>query len=62
MLRTKKWKLVHFVDSDQGQLFDMENDPQEMKNLWGESKYAATKQELILQLLNWRTTSACFCE
>lgn len=60
MLRTKKWKLVHFVDSDQGQLFDMENDPQEMANLWAKPQFAQIRQELIFEMLNWRTSSACF--
>jgi arylsulfatase A-like enzyme len=59
MLRTREWKLVHFVDQPFGQLFELQNDPNEINNLWDNPAYAAIKQELLHQLLNWRIRSSC---
>ncbi|MGR3570525.1 hypothetical protein [Brevirhabdus sp.] len=50
-------KLVHFVDSDQGQLFDLANDPKEQVNLWDDPAHAATRERLIGEILRWRTES-----
>lgn len=54
MVRSRRWKLVHFTDSDDGQLFDLELDPTEMHNLWFDPGAAAEKKELLQQLLRWR--------
>lgn len=58
MIRDHRWKLVHFLDSDEGQLFDLENDPQEVHNLWRAPDMAAKKHELLETMLNWRIQSA----
>ena len=34
MVRDSRWKLVALLDSCEGQLFDLENDPGETRNLW----------------------------
>ena len=57
MVRSKGWKLVHFVDSDDGQLFDLENDPEEFTNLWDSPEAADQKRALLDVLLNWRVNS-----
>eukprot|EP00913_Durusdinium_trenchii_P008809 g8275.t1 len=54
MVRSDDWKLVHFVDSSDGQLFDLKNDPDEVRNLWNDADHAEKKQELLNVLLNWR--------
>lgn len=58
MIREGEWKLVHFVDSDEGQLFDLSADPDERINLWGHPEHRTKKQELIDQILKWRIMSA----
>lgn len=58
MIRSQRHKLVHFVDSDEGQLFDMHDDPMEMNNLWSDPEHQTTKQELINAILTWRIQSA----
>jgi arylsulfatase A-like enzyme len=58
MVRTKKWKLVHFVDDEFGQLFDLVNDPDEKENLWDNPQYAHKRQEMINLLVEWRIRSA----
>ncbi|GAB4142944.1 MAG: sulfatase-like hydrolase/transferase [Planctomycetaceae bacterium] len=57
MVRSDDWKLVHFIDSEDGQLFDLQNDPDEVNNLWHDPAHAAKKQELLNVMLNWRIQS-----
>jgi arylsulfatase len=57
MVRTRAWKLVHFLDGPFGQLFDLANDPGEIRNLWDDPAYAEKKQELLNLLLEWRVRS-----
>lgn len=58
MIREGSMKLVHFIDSDNGQLFDLENDPNEVHNLWDEPNYSRTKLRLINEILRWRLDSS----
>lgn len=58
MLRTARHKLVHFLGQDDGQLFDLEQDPGERRNLWTDPAEAPIKRELLEQLYRWRMASA----
>ena len=58
MIRDGAMKLVHFVDSDQGQLFDLDNDPQERNNLWDDPAYADTRAWLVDEIFKWRLESS----
>jgi arylsulfatase A-like enzyme len=58
MIRSRRHKLVHFVDSDEGQLFDMDNDPTEVENLWDDPHHSGIKQALINEILKWRLHSS----
>lgn len=62
MWRTKRWKLILFMDKpldeakltpDQakGELYNLEEDPHEWKNLYGNPEFAATREELKTELL-----------
>jgi len=57
MVRTEDWKLVHFVDYDEGQLFDLNGDPDEVENLWDDPDAQEKKRELLDRLLEWRIQS-----
>jgi len=57
MIRTDDWKLVHFLDSDDGQLFDLNEDPSETQNLWDDPELRDVKRELHDRLLTWRIES-----
>ena len=57
MVRSKDWKLVHFVGETFGQLFDMQNDPEEVRNLWEDSAHDAKKQELMDAMRDWLVRS-----
>ena len=47
-VRSKEWKYVHFlgVEGDQGQLFNLADDPKEVNNLWDDPDHQAKKAEL----------------
>ena len=48
-VRTDRWKLLHFYnDIDHWELYDLENDPSEMHNLYGKEGY----EEITAELLN----------
>lgn len=58
MVRSRDWKLVHFLDEPWGQLFDLNADPDEVVNLWDSPEHADKKQELLGVLREWRIRSA----
>ena len=58
MIRTDKWKYVHLLDEDFGQLFDLHDDPHEEYNLWNDPSRADIKKELHSKLTNWRLRSS----
>lgn len=57
MVRNQDWKLVHFLDDPDGQLFDLRNDPDEVRNLWNDASHAEKKNELLAVLREWRIRS-----
>jgi len=58
MVRSRDWKLVHYLgDDDYGELYDLQNDPDEHRNLWASQDYKRKKDELLRVLLNWRMRS-----
>ena len=57
MVRSRTWKLVHFLDEPFGQLFDLVNDPDETHNLWDDPAYADKRRELLDVLREWRIRS-----
>ncbi len=52
-VRTNRYKLVHYYQHDEWELFDLETDPADQVNLYGEPGYAAITEDLKqrLQLL-----------
>jgi arylsulfatase A-like enzyme len=46
-IRTKRWQLIHFFEEPQGwELYDLETDPDETTNLFGERKHRAIEARL----------------
>jgi len=58
MVRTRHWKLVHFLEEEWGQLFDLQKDPDEVNNLWNDSSCQGPKHELLGLLREWRIRDA----
>ncbi len=57
MVRTREWKLVHFMGEDFGQLFDLRSDPGEANNLWGDPACLEQKRGQLDTLREWRMLS-----
>ena len=59
MIRSADWKLVHYLDQPDGELYDEVADPEEKNNLWysEDPAHVAKKQDLLSELLAWRMRS-----
>jgi len=49
MLRTREWKIVVYHGTDEGELYDLMNDPDEFENLWNHAEHAATQMAMMKQ-------------
>ena len=58
MIRDTRWKAVHILDSEEGQLFDLRSDPTEVHNLWNDPVHAHERERLTRAALEWRMKSA----
>jgi len=48
----KRYKITVYYNRDYGELFDLQQDPGEIHNLWSSPKHTALKAELLLKLLH----------
>jgi len=54
-VRTERWKYIHYFEEPQEfELYDLQNDPNEMNNLYGDPKYADVVERLRAELLRLR--------
>lgn len=54
-IRGKRYKLIHFYDDiDEWELYDLEKDPKEMKNVFDEPSYAQVKKKMLEDLKETR--------
>lgn len=49
---TQRWRLTVFGQADWGELYDLENDPGEIVNLWFDEEYAAIKSTLLCSVVS----------
>ncbi len=49
-VRTDRYKLIHFYDLKEWELYDLEKDPQELHSVYGDPDYADTVKDLKVQL------------
>ena len=54
MIRTDRWKLIHYPHIERYQLFDLAADPWELDDLAGDAKYADVLGELQRKLAAWQ--------
>lgn len=52
-VRTRRWKLVHYPEQPYGELYDLQEDPWELCNLYGLRGYDEVRHELRSRLLDW---------
>jgi hypothetical protein len=54
-VRTKRYKLIHFYhDIDEWELYDLKKDPDELKNVCNDPKYARVVGEMKAELKRLR--------
>jgi arylsulfatase len=58
MVRDERHKLVHILGGEDGQLFDLQQDPLEQHNLWGDPAHRGLREQLLGELLEWRMQSS----
>ena len=58
MVRTARWKLVHFLGETFGQLFDLQADPHEEVDRWNDPACYGKREALLRNLYEWRMHSA----
>lgn len=49
-VRTYTHKLIHYYETGEWELFDLENDPHELHNVYGDPRYARIQKELMAEL------------
>lgn len=53
-VRTKRHKLVHYYQTGEWELFDLERDPDETRSVHGQAEYARVQSELVRELARLR--------
>jgi len=53
-VRTDRYKLIHFYDTDEWELFDLKKDPQEMKSVYSDTHYAKIVEKMKAELVSLR--------
>ena len=51
MLVTRDWKLLHYGSAPYGELYSVNDDPQDLNNLWDDEDFADTRRQLLDLLL-----------
>ncbi len=49
-VRTERYKLIHFYNLGEWELYDLQNDPHEMRNIYGEAQYASLVKKLKAEI------------
>jgi arylsulfatase len=57
MMRSTAHKLVYYIGQEQGELYDLEHDPDELDNLWDRAESRDLQERLIRDLLAWLAAS-----
>ena len=45
------WRLTRYLDEDEGQMFDLSEEPGEQEDLYRRTEHAAKRQELLERLI-----------
>lgn len=49
-IRTEQHKLIHYVERNEFELYDLASDPEETQNLYGQPQYLSLQQDLLSRL------------
>jgi arylsulfatase A-like enzyme len=54
-VRTDRYKLIRFYDTDEWELFDLKKDPQEMVSVYSDADYAPVVRMMKAELASLKT-------
>ncbi|MYJ95276.1 MAG: DUF4976 domain-containing protein, partial [Proteobacteria bacterium] len=54
-VRSDRYKLIHYYDLGEWELFDLERDPNEMQSVYGNPEYRDVQAEMLQRLQTLRT-------
>lgn len=57
MIRSERYKLVHYLGEAYGELYDLQSDPGEHRNEWGNRQYAEIKNKMLADMFDWKLKS-----
>ena len=60
MMRSTTHKLVYYIGQEEGELYDLVEDPAELWNLWDEPKAQEVKSAMLVRLLRWLAASSYY--
>ena len=60
MIRSKAYKMVYYIAQEYGELYDLTQDPHELRNMWNNPEFQAVKCHLKNDLLDWLAKSNYF--
>ena len=58
MQRDARWKIVYYLGEPYGELYDLQSDPGEKRNLWNDRASAETRERLLRELFEWSMRGA----
>ena len=61
MIITEQYKLVVYMDSEDGELYDLKNDRNQYRNLWDEKEYGTLKETLLRKIAGREETEEETC-
>ncbi len=53
MRRCRDWKLVIYLDDEEGELYDLHSDPEERDNLWHNPEKRERRDQMVVETLRW---------
>ncbi|HIG18557.1 MAG TPA: DUF4976 domain-containing protein, partial [Candidatus Handelsmanbacteria bacterium] len=60
MMRSSAHKLVYYIGQISGELYDLQQDPHELHNIWDSKAHQGLRQELTERLLAWLAASTYY--
>ena len=57
MIRSRTHKLVYYIGQEAGELYDLQADPDELYNIWGQAAHEEQRRVLLDQVLLWLAAS-----
>jgi arylsulfatase len=53
MRRCRDWKLVLYLDDEEGEFYDLKADPDENHNLWHQPEIRDRRDKMVVETLRW---------